>query len=240
MRIHSLGEYFPCKIDYRNTAWNLSCLHKWTTKSMFQYFVCYVYSHYFATVFVSVFLFVWGALPQKSVCVSFQKPFPFHLGLELSYFPHYFPKKCGGKFAYWWNWKQHWGTNMPAHSERVFDRSLNEGGIVEPFIVSDCVLSGKGVISSLFYFIMKPKLLQLAVFLFAFLFSYPAVSCDIGCLHRDHCIWLQLLCALFKAKACTNHMLKLFIQLGGFLCCIHRVKIQLMLNMFDTNWPLVY
>lgn len=32
---------------------------------------------------------------------------------------------------------------MPAYSEKGFDRSLNEGGIVGPFIVSDCVLSKK-------------------------------------------------------------------------------------------------
>lgn len=42
-----------------------------------------------------VFLFVFVWVPQYSVCMSFQKSFSFHLGLELSYFPHYFPRKCG-------------------------------------------------------------------------------------------------------------------------------------------------
>lgn len=30
---------------------------------------------------------------------------------------------------------------MPAHSERGFDRFLNEGGIFRPVIMSDCVRS---------------------------------------------------------------------------------------------------
>lgn len=51
---------------------------------------------------------------------------------------------------------------MLSHSERGFDRFLNEDGIVGPFIVSDCVLSKKGVICPLLYLLMKPKLLQLA------------------------------------------------------------------------------
>lgn len=25
----------------------------------------------------------------------------------------------GGEFTYWWNWKQHWGTNMPTYSEKM-------------------------------------------------------------------------------------------------------------------------
>lgn len=56
-----------------------------------------VYCQYLVTVCVSV---CFKVCYQNTVCVSSQKPFPFHLGLALSYFPHYFSRKCGEKFAW--------------------------------------------------------------------------------------------------------------------------------------------
>ena len=70
------------------------------TKSMCQCFFIFLCSKPICCHSVCFCLFL-GALPQNSVYVSFQKLFSFHLGLELSYFPHYFQRKCGGEFAYW-------------------------------------------------------------------------------------------------------------------------------------------
>lgn len=57
-----------------------------------------VYGQYLVTVFVSVFLS--GLLRQNCVCeCHFKSHFLFIWGIVLSYFPHYFTRKCGGKIC---------------------------------------------------------------------------------------------------------------------------------------------
>lgn len=137
-----------------------------------------------------------GVLPQNSACVSFQKPFLFHLGLELSYFPHYFPRKCGEKICIL--------VKLKTTLRNQYAGSLREGLWSLSKWRWDCralhcewlCSMQKGVICSLFYFLMKPKLLQLESIPF---FSYLSLSCNLSfiCFHRDHRIMLQLLCVLF-------------------------------------------
>lgn len=139
----------------------------------------------------------WFGVRYHNIVPAISKAISFSSGVRAFLFSSLFPKEMWRGICILAKLKTTLRNQYAAHSERSFDRPLDEGGIVRPFIESDCVGTKKGVICTLFYFIMKPKLLQLMA----------SSWCNISfiCLHRDHWIWMEVVISNILCKIMMNN-----------------------------------